>query len=131
MGQGTALVEGTSRAGRGMAVAMGLAAALLLALPAAAFAGYINYPDFKRTSGLELNGTAHVVGDAVRLTDDYGQAASVFTVPSAIDATQPFHASFTFSLQDDGGGQADGFTFAVQREGGTVPATIRCQVKPA
>ena len=100
-----------------MAVAMGLAVALLLVLPAAAFAGYINYPNFKRTSGLQLNGTAHVVGgDAVRLTDDYGQAASMFTVPSAIDATQPLHTSFTFSLQDDGGGQADGLTFAIQRD---------------
>src|SRR5436190_10904208 len=107
---------GRSGTTRRTGVAIAVAATLLMILPGAAFAGYVNYPSFARTGGLQLNGDAHVVGGALRLTDDYGAASSAFTVPSAIDTTQPLHSSFSFWLQDDGGGKADGFTFTIQND---------------
>jgi hypothetical protein len=43
---------------RNHGVALGFALAFLMLAPGVALAGYINYPTFKRTGGLELNGDA-------------------------------------------------------------------------
>jgi hypothetical protein len=101
-----------SRACRAVVGVAACAAALGL-LPATAWAGYVNYPDFSRTDGLRLNGSASAVDDMLRLTYDLGQAGSAFTKPAVIDPTQPIRASFEFHLHY---GAADGMTFAIQRD---------------
>ena len=108
---GCSIARGTHA---GSVVAALAACAVGLALvPATAGAGYVNYPDFTRTGGLELNGSAKAADGSLRLTDSFDQAGSVFTKPNVIDATEPIRSSFEFHLHD---GTADGFTFTMQRD---------------
>jgi Legume lectin domain len=85
--------------------------------PAFSSAGYVNYPNFDRTGGLDLNGSAGVTDTGVlRLTEGPGETASVFTAPQAIDTTQTMKTSFRFSQHDGSGNPGDGLTFAIQRD---------------
>ena len=100
----------------GSRIALGIASCFagLGLIPASALAGYVNYPDFSRTGGLEINGSAEVTpGGTLRLTDSFEEVSSVFTRPNVIDATQTIRTSFEFHLHD---GSADGFTFTIQRD---------------
>jgi hypothetical protein len=65
---------------------------------------------FAGATGLQRNGSAQVVGSALRLTDGgAGEAGSVFTT-TTFDVTR-FSTAFDFLLTSAG---ADGFTFTIQ-----------------
>jgi hypothetical protein len=109
----------SGRSARERAGVVALAGAFLALVlgPAISSAGYVNYPDFKRTGGLVLNGSADVTeSGALRITDGSGQAGSVFTQPKAIDTAASLKTSFRFSQHDGSGNAGDGFTFAIQSD---------------
>jgi hypothetical protein len=103
--------------GRAGIAALAGACLCLLVVPAVSSAGYVNYPNFNHTGGLDMNGFAHVAdGGLLRLTDGTDQTSSVFTGPQAIDTTQTMKTSFRFSQYDGSGNPGDGFTFAIHRD---------------
>ena len=110
----------TKPQGRGsIGIAALVCACLGLVLgPAVSSAGYVNYPNFNRTGGLDMNGSAEVAdGGLLRLTDGTDQTSSVFTGPQAIDTTQTMKTTFRLLSQYDGSGNpGDGFTFAIHRD---------------
>jgi fibronectin type 3 domain-containing protein len=69
-----------------------------------------NYPNFKSTAGLQLNGSAAKSGTVLQLTNGgTNQAGSAFTT-TAVDVAK-FTTSFNFQLVNP---NAEGFTFTIQ-----------------
>lgn len=77
-----------------------------------------SFGDFSSTSGLTLNGSAHQVGNVVRMTDDQtnSQAGNAW-----VDQTQSvgggFSTRFVFSCDGVGDIPADGMAFCIQTDG--------------
>jgi hypothetical protein len=90
--------------------------------------GQITISDFSTASGLQLNGSAAIVGPALRLTPaTTGQAGSAFsTSPVTLAANVSFSSFFTFSITNSGGISdgdgvgADGLVFVVQTNSNNV-----------
>ena len=61
---------------------------------------------------LMANGSAHFVGTTAVLTDDFGQAGSIFTV-SPVQITD-FSSDFEFTILPGTVPPADGMTFCIQ-----------------
>lgn len=106
-----------------------LFAAAALAGPACALD--LNYPDFSDLSGLQLNGSAAQVGNALRLTPALAdQAGSAFSaLPVSLDNLFSFSTHFSFRISDSGGFSddndgpgADGLVFVVQTVANNVGA---------
>lgn len=83
----------------------------------------ITFPDFSSSAGLTLNGNAHLVNNALRLTDaaffQSGSAFSTTTIP--LNSQESFSSAFsfrisspTFGIGDEDGLGADGLAFVVQ-----------------
>jgi Legume lectin domain/Bacterial lectin/Fibronectin type III domain len=74
----------------------------------------IDYSAGFTANGMTFNGSAHLAGTALRLTDDFNQTASAF-FNTPVDVTG-FSTWFTFQLVN---AQADGFTITIQGNGPT------------
>jgi lectin family protein len=96
--------------------------AAMAALPAAAQAAPaapradIGYPTFAGASGLALNGSAAVVGSALRLTSGVRDQAGAAWSDITIDPRRAFDTSFDVATSGPAG-HADGFAFVVQADG--------------
>lgn len=88
-----------------------LVASMSFGLAMGAFAQF-NYSDFSSTAGLQLNGTAVVFGNSIRLTDTTGGNGTVF-YSTPVNALGGFTTSWS-SLHNDGGTDgADGLSFVL------------------
>ncbi len=103
-------------------------ALLAFLLPEARAATVLNFPDFSRTAGLQLNGNAAQVGNALRIVPAAGnQAGSFFsTTPVTLTAQVSFSTFFSFRITNSGGlgdsdgAGADGLAFVVQTNSNSV-----------
>ena len=77
-----------------------------------------DYIDFSDVSGLQLNGTAHQVGNVVRLTDDgLGDQAGNVWHTSLQSVGNGFSTTFRFRCDGVGTDPADGMAFGIQTDG--------------
>lgn len=88
-----------------------LITSLSLAIAAGAFA-QINYSDFRSSAGLQLNGTATVFGNVIRLTDTGGGNGTVF-YQTPVDALGGFTTTWNSRHFDSGNTGADGISFVL------------------
>ena len=107
---------GVSAAG-GVALALLVAVGLVVAAPAGAGAGTIDYPDFSNVAGLTLNGNAVQSGSTLRLVPStFFQAGSTWA-QTPVDTTKSFESRFSAVAHDGSSIPADGMTFTVQSSG--------------
>jgi Legume lectin domain len=93
--------------------------AVVLTLVAAAIgsAAGVDYPNFRSTKGLKLNGTAKGAGIALKLTPAVGvRAGSAFTKRKVVKSTKSFQTRFTFNPHD-GSDSGDGIAFVLHPKG--------------
>jgi hypothetical protein len=104
-------------------------ALLGLLLPAANAATVLNFPDFSNVSGLQLNGDAAQVGNALRIVPSATfQSGSFFsTAPVTLTTSVSFSTFFSFRISsvpntfgDGDGPGADGLVFVVQTNSNSV-----------
>jgi hypothetical protein len=86
---------------------------LLIAAPSATF-GQFSYPDFSSTTGLQLDGSASVVSDAIQLTvaGPLG-IASAFWHTTPVNVRGGFSTTFSYTINPSG---ADGLAFVIQND---------------
>jgi hypothetical protein len=96
-------------------------AALALVLGAIALAqaakpkAVVSYPNFKKTTGLKLNGDAAREGKVLRLTPAEGdKIGTAFTKRKAVQTAKSFKAQFRYSLHDGSLAPGDGMAFVLQ-----------------
>lgn len=88
----------------------------------------ILYNDFSNTSGLQLNGSATVFNNALRLTPSMrGQSGSAFSTDTvSLNSNASFSSAFEYRISESGGicdndgCGADGLVFVVQTNGNNV-----------
>jgi len=108
---------------RKMLFAGAVAGMSLVSSPACA---QFSYSDFSSTSGLQLNGSATTAGSGsgtvLRVTSAVGdQSGSVFSsMPITLSDAYSFSTRFTFNLNSQGNGGADGLVFVIQTNSSTV-----------
>jgi hypothetical protein len=104
-------------------------ALLGLLLPAANAATVLNFPDFSNVSGLQLNGNAAQVGNALRIVPSATFKSGSFfsTTPVTLTSSVSFSTFFSFRISsvpntfgDGDGPGADGLAFVVQTNSNSV-----------
>jgi hypothetical protein len=104
-------------------------ALLVLLLPAANAATVLSFPDFSNVSGLQLNGNAAQVGNALRIVPSATfQSGSFFSTTAVTLASNvSFSTFFSFRISstagtfgDGDGAGADGLVFVVQTNSNSV-----------
>lgn len=88
-------------------------------------ASLINYDNFNDTSSLQLNGNTTTVtctdGDILRLSSSSGGNGSVYTQDKmSLDNNVSFSTKFTFNINNQVGGGADGLMFILQTQNNTL-----------
>jgi hypothetical protein len=87
---------------------------LLIAAPSATF-GQFSYPSFSSTAGLQLEGSAAVVSNAIQLTTaGAGSTASAFWYQTPVNVRSGFSTTFSYTIYPGGG--ADGLAFVIQND---------------
>ena len=99
----------------------GLAVALLGALAPGAVGATIDFPDFRSTKGLKLNGDAERQGKRLALTSATSQTGGVFTREQVVRPNRSFTTSFTLRQTELTFPPADGMAFVLQSAG---PGTL-------
>jgi uncharacterized repeat protein (TIGR01451 family) len=82
----------------------------------------LTYPTFTGASGLNLLGSAAVVGDILRLTPNDFAAQGQAWFSSRMPVAAGFTTDFGFQFTDQAAGGADGITFAIQNASSTAVA---------
>jgi hypothetical protein len=86
---------------------------LLIAAPSATY-GQFSYPGFSSTTGLQLDGSATVVSNAIQLTvAGIGSTASAFWYTTPVNVGAGFSTTFSYTISPGG---ADGLAFVIQND---------------
>lgn len=96
--------------------ALGGALALSLLSPADLRAQAITYPDFTRSQGLELNGSALVLGDRIVMTTSQQTLASSVWHERRHDVLGGFDTTFEFLVEPGPGPNSEGLVFVVHND---------------
>lgn len=92
--------------------------ALFAAIASSTASASFSYSDFSDVSDFQLNGTAHQVGNVVRMTDDLinDQAGNMWHVTQQ-GVGGGFTTAFQFRCDGTGSAPADGMAFGIQADG--------------
>jgi Legume lectin domain len=78
----------------------------------------VNYPSFKKTKGLKLNGTAEKAGKRLQLVPaEDGESGSAFTKRKVLKTNRSFKTQFRIEMHDAPSTPGDGMAFVLTSEG--------------